>query len=413
MQPLAETRRPLLPWLLAAAVTAGAVMAVQFARSPRGLIGLPLYDYAAFWAAGRLNAAGEDPYDPARLEALERAANGGAGDVLVMWPAPWALTLLAPFTRLDAHTGHLLWVLAQLGVLLAAVEILWRVGGGDPGRRWVAWAVAFTYVPCYFLLVTGQFGAVLLLGFAGFLYFLRRGREAAAGACLALSAVKPQLTFLFWVALLLWAVEGRRWRVALGGVLAVLALLALPLWENPHLPADYWQALTRRTQTHSHLSPVAGTALRFLLAPGSMWPQFLPLVPGVLWLAWYWRRHRRSWDWGERLPALLFASFLAAPYGAWPFDLVVLLVPVLGVAARLADGKSPRAAAVAAGCHLLIGLAAVAQVLREPEYFWFLWMTPALLAAYLLCGAGSGASPVASKSRPIWRARSAGGAVSS
>ena len=37
MRPPAETRYPLLPWLLAAALAAGVVMAVQFARSPRGL----------------------------------------------------------------------------------------------------------------------------------------------------------------------------------------------------------------------------------------------------------------------------------------------------------------------------------------------------------------------------------------
>jgi hypothetical protein len=409
-----EAARPrsLLPWLLAASAVAGLALAAQLARQPHALPDWPLYDYVAFWAAGRLNASGEDPYDPARLAALEREANPATVDVLVMWPAPWALTLLAPYTRLGPQAGHLLWQLTQLAVLLAAVEILWRLQGGDPGRRWVAWLLAFTYLPTYFLLVTGQFGAVILLGFVGFLYFLHRGREAAAGACLALAAVKPQLTFLFWIALLLWAVEGRRWRVAAGAIVAVLGLLVLPLWENPHLPAHYWDALTRRTQTHSHLSPVAGTALRLLLAPGSMWPQFLPLIPGMLWLAWYWRRHRRGWDWNERLPALLFASFLAAPYGAWPFDLVVLLLPLPGLAARLA-GAAPGRVAVAAGCHLLIGMAALAQTLRGPEYFWYLWMTPALLAAYLLCGAAAGAGPIVPSSWSIRRARSAGGAVSS
>jgi hypothetical protein len=381
MSPTVSARRPLLPWLLAASVAAGAVFGMQLARDPHGLLGLPLYDYVAFWAAGRLNAAGEDPYDTTRLADLEREASPGTVDVLVMWPAPWALALLAPFSRLDPHAGHLLWQLAQLAILLAAIEVLWRHWGGDPERRWAGWLLAFTYLPCYFLLVTGQFGAIILLGFAGFLHYLRRGREAMAGACLALAAVKPQLTFLFWIALLLWAVEGRRWRVALGGVVAVLALLVLPIWENPHLPANYWEALTRRTQTHSHFSPLAGTALRLMLAPHHMWPQFLPLIPGLLWLAWYWRRYRRNWDWNERLPALLFASFLAAPYGAWPFDLVVFLLPLLGAAARLTDA-SPRRVAVAAGCHLLICFVALAQLLHGVEYFWFLWMTPALAALY-------------------------------
>ncbi len=211
-------------------------------------------------------------------------------------------------------------------------------------------------------------------------------------------AVKPQLTFLFWIALLLWAIEGRHWRVALGGILAVLALLILPLWENPHLPGQYWEALTRRTQTHSHLSPVAGTALRLLLPPHSFWMQFVPLIPGVLWLAWYWRRHRRDWSWQEQLPALLFASFLAAPYGAWPFDLVILLLPLLGRAARVTECRSYQIA-VTASCHLLISFVALALVLREVEYFWFLWMTPVLT---IFCFSGVW-SPVRPRALASWQ----------
>jgi hypothetical protein len=368
----------LLPWILGVALAlAVAALAAQVARAPGGLARLPLYDYVAFWSAGRLNACGEDPYDPDRLAALQREASPG-GDVLVMWPAPWALTLLAPFSRLDSHVSHLLWVLAQLGVLLVAVDWAWRLLGGAPEQRWVAWLLAFTFLPSLFVLVTGQLGALILLGFVAFLACLRAGREGWAGAALVLPAVKPQLTFLFWVALALWAVQGRRWRLVLGGVLATAAALALPLWENPHLPLDYWRALTQRTQTHSHLSPLPATALRLLLDPGHMRWQFAPLVPGLLWLAWYWRRHRHDWDWAERLPALLFASFLAAPYGAWPFDLVVLLLPLLRVAARLPVAVTPWAALLTG--HMAVGLAAVALAVGGVEYFWFFWMTPAVLA---------------------------------
>jgi hypothetical protein len=377
MQTNAVERRSLLPWLVGAAFVASLVLVAQLSRQPNGLAGLPLYDYVAFWAAGRLNATGQDPYDPTLLDELERYANPATVDVLVMWPAPWALTLLAPFSRLGPQTGHLLWQLTQLIVLLAAVEIVWRLYGGEPDRRWVGWLLTFTFLPTYFLLVTGQFGAVILLGFAGFLYFMRQGREAVAGACLALAAVKPQLAFLFWLALLLWIVDGRHWRVALGSILAVCALMILPLCENPRLPFYYWDALTRRTQTHSHLSPVAGTALRLMFAPHSFWPQFVPLLPGVVWFAWYWRRHRRVWEWKDRLAALLFASFMAAPYGAWPFDIVVLLLPLLGKAAAK-SAVPTRSLAIPVACYALIGVAALAMVLRETEYFWFLWMTPAL-----------------------------------
>src|SRR5262249_54985090 len=162
--------------------------------------------------------------------------------------------------------------------------------------------------------------------------------------------------------LLLWAVEGRRWRLAVGGALAGLAALALPLLENPHLLSHYWYSLTRRTPTHSHLSPLPGAALRLLLGREAVSLQFPPAGPGLRWRAWYGRRHRRTWDWQRQTPALLFASLLTAPYGAWPFDLVVLLPALLRVAVPLLSAPR-RAVALALALHLAVGALALAQVL--------------------------------------------------
>jgi hypothetical protein len=364
---------------------AGVCLALQLGRAPAALLKLPLYDFAAFWSAGRLNHDGVDPYDPERLAELQHAVEPGQPGVLVMWPAPWALTLLKPFALLDAGLAHLLWQLLLLGVLVGAADWAWRLYGGAPDRRWVAWLLAFTFAPSVFVLVAGQFGPVLLLGFVAFLYFVRTGRDGLAGASLVLAGIKPQLSLLFWLALLFWAIDRRKWRLIAGGLVGAALMLALPLWDNPHLLSHYWFALTKRTQTHSHLSPLVAHALRLLFGYERMWLQYLPLVPGLIWLAWYWRRHRRDWDWSDRLPALLFASLLTAPYGAWPFDLVILLPAVLRAAVAL-EGAPRQRVVTAVGLWAGLNLLAVAMVLGGVEYFWFLWMTPALLAGCLLAG---------------------------
>ncbi len=116
-------------------------------------------------------------------------------------------------------------------------------------------------------------GPILLLGFVAFLYFIRTGRAGLAGASLALAAIKPQLTLLFWLALLLWTVEHRQWRLIAGGLLGVAALMAVPLWDNHDLISQYWYALSKRTQTHSHLSPLPAHALRLLFGYERMWLQ--------------------------------------------------------------------------------------------------------------------------------------------
>lgn len=382
MSQLVAARSPLRTGLLLLALAiAVPIMLWQLGGSARGLTDWPLYDYVSFWAAGSLNLQGQDPYDPALLEALEREAEPGSSEVLIMWPAPWALTLLMPFSCLDAHLSHLLWLAFQFVVLACAVDWAWRLVGAPPERRWLAWLLALTFLPSYLVLVTGQMGPLLLLGLLGFLSCLKHGRDGWAGAFLVLTAIKPQLTYLFWAALLLWAWQERRWRLVMGGVLGVLAMLAWPILVNPELPLYYWQSLTQRTSTHSHLSPLLATALR-LAFDGRLGMQFVPMVPGLLWLAWYWRRHRLRWDWQQQLPDLLFASLLTTAYGAWPFDLVLLLLPILQVAADA--GRRGRVAwLVAAAVYLAINGIATLQIAREVAYFAFIWMTPALLLAYL------------------------------
>ena len=376
-----SSRRTFLLGAVLALAAAG--MAFQLVRSPSVLLKLPLFDFAAFWSAGRLNHDGVDPYDPERLTELQHAAEPGQAGVLVMWPAPWALTLLTPFAFLDAGLAHLLWQLLMLGILVATADWAWRFYGGAADKRWIAWLLTFTFAPSLFVLVTGQFGPVLLLGFVAFLYFIRTGREGLAGASLVLAAIKPQLSLLFWLALLLWAVERKKWRLIAGGLIGVAVMLAVPLWDNPQLISQYWYALTKRTQTHSHLSPLPAHALRLLFGYERMWLQFIPLVPGLLWLAWYWRRHRRNWDWSERLPALLFASLLAAPYGAWPFDLVLLLPALLRSTVALSNAPKSRIVPVACWWGT-VNLLALFLVLAAVEYFWFLWMTPVLLLGCVL-----------------------------
>jgi hypothetical protein len=349
----AESRR--LVFLGAALVLAAAALAGQLLRHPSAWLEMPLYDYVAFWSAGRLNQLGEDPYDPDRLAVLQREVIPDLQSPLVMWPAPWALTPLRPFCFLESHLSHLFWMVFNLAVLGLAVDWCWRSpltlpsppaggegrvrGAGRTGdRRWLAWLTAATFVPCYVVLLTGQMGPLMLLGFVGFLHFLRRGRDGLAGACLLLAAIKPQLGWLFWIALLVWAIAGRRWRLILGGLLATVLLLAWPLYDDPQLLGRYWVALTQRTQTHGHWSPVWGTALRFLFGRDKAWLQFVPVVPGLLWLAWYARRQRRGGGgWDRTLTPLLFASFLTAPYGAWPFDLVLFLPALLDIAATLPE----------------------------------------------------------------------------
>lgn len=360
-------------WVMALVAASGAML-VQLGGSARGLTALPLHDFVEYWAAGRLNAHGENPYDPERIHQLEREV-GRTSEGILMWNPPWTLPLVMPLGLLDCRVAHLLWLALQFAVLAWCADALWRLYGGDVSRRWLAWLLAFAFLPSLISLTAGQISPLVLLGAVLFLVCLHRGREGLAGAALVLLAIKPHLSYLFWIAFLVWAVHQRRWRLLSGGILAGGAALGIALLCNPAVLGQYWHTLTTRPPAQ-YRSPTLGTVLRLLLNEDRFALQFLALLPGLVWLVPYALRHRSHWNWAERLPLLLLVSMLTAPYGAWPFDLVLLLVPIVQVAARVSDRR-------AAFVYLAIDGVAAALLAGEVEYLGFIWMTPALLLAYL------------------------------
>ncbi len=346
-----------------------------------GLTALPLYDFVEYWAAGQLLAAGENPYDPARVDELERQA-GRTGEAFLMWNPPWALSLVLPLGVLPVRAAHLLWLAVNLLALIAATEVLWRHYGGDVNRPWLAPLVALTFVPALCALVVGQITPLVLLGAALFLPLVRARRDAAAGAVTALLAVKPHLAYLFWVALAIWAIGARRWKVLLGGALTGVALVGVAMALRPTILADYWQTLKETPAQYA--SPTLGYLLRLALASPWFGWQFVPLAPGLAWLAWWGWRNQKDWDWSARTPPLLLASALTAAYGAWLFDLVILLVPILAAAARLSrEGpQGPRAWAIGLHAAVAVGVLGMLLAPAEVEYLYYLWITPVVLVGY-------------------------------
>jgi hypothetical protein len=172
------------------------------------------------------------------------------------------------------------------------------------------------------------------------------------------------------------------------GLLVGLAASAFPLLFNP----DIW-SLHVRTVTASgsgqHLGladwkhPLVGSWVRGWVPGQPGWVQAVPcLLAAAAFVPYWWRR--ANWDWAEELPRMTLVSLLTAVYGAWIFDLVLLLVPVL--AALAAVGHRPLSRRVAAG---VAGLAVVnallfAALVGRAGQTSYVWVTPAVIAAVLL-----------------------------
>jgi hypothetical protein len=384
-------RRPLLYIAPAAIVGLAVVFLARFQQL--GPYGLYLQDFVEYWSAGHLNASGQNPYDPELMFDLETKLRPDLGEPVMMWNPPWTLALAMPLGLLPCHVAHLLWLILSLTILLVGSDFLWRFYGGIPRYRGISWFIALSFTPTLLVLEMGQITPLILLGLIGFLFFERNGRDSLAGACLTLAAIKPHLIYLVGLGILLWTVERRRWSILLGAGITLLLATAVALVFNPSVLNQYWFSLTHRPPERFY-SPTIGTYLRLLLGPEKFWLQFVPVVLGLGWFAWYWPRWRRAWQWSEQLPVLLLASYLTASYGTWPFDYVVMLIPVMVMAVRVVE--NPRAGIVVYAGLSYLAFNLLASWLRTFSYEYHhrsIWMTPMLILMYMtLAKPGTNAS---------------------
>jgi len=337
-------------------------------------------DYVEYWAAGRLNLGGGNPYAGDQLLSLERAA-GRRTEVLLMWNPPWTLALAMPLALFSYPISRLLWLILSIVMILMATNWTWTLLGGSTQKRWLASVIAFTFFPTIIVLRMGQIGPVLLLGVAGFLHFEHKKRYWLAGAFAALLAIKPHLLYLVCISILVWSIVRRRWGILGGGALILLSATLTAMMFNPHVFTQYLSA----TVTESPLvwvTPTFGSLLRLLLGPERTWMQFVPMAAGIFWLGLNGLRHRVDWLWVDRIPLLLLVSVVTSPFG-WPFDQVVLIPAVLRAMIQMIATSRGRIVYGAIISYLVINIAAFAVHSRIAD-FWQLWLAPVLMIWYLL-----------------------------
>jgi len=335
-------------------------------------------DFVEYWAAGRLNLRGGNPYDPQQMEALQAQTGRTHGIPVMMWNPPWMLALVMPFGAMEYVFGRVVWLYSNLVLLAVCVESLWHLYGGVARYRWVAWLLGLGFTPILQTFKTGQSGVLLLAGLVGFLYFNRRRRDGLAGACLLLATFKPHILYLLFIVLLLWAWKYSRWRAVYGLVLALGGALAIVWLVNPSFLQQYMYAVAHFPPV-DWATPTLGGALRLLLGTEHFWLQFVGPVVGLVWLWLYWRRCGHIWNWLEHAPMLVMVSMITAAYG-WTYDYPVAIVAFIAVFVGCLRGRwTPMNTVVVS---LLIGVNLLAAWLRV-EQLWLWWFGPVLLAWYI------------------------------
>ena len=355
----------------------------------------PPDDFVEYWSAGRLNLMGENPYSPEKLFQLQKQAGSIYVEPIMMWNPPWTLTFIMPFGLMDYGTGRVLWLFLHLAILGLCTWLIWHLYGGQEGKSWIALITIATFMPLFFALRMGQISPVILLGIIAFLHFQRSQKAGWAGSLVMLAAVKPHLLHLFWLALLLWALDRRQWRILGAGALTIITATIIPLIFNHSVISQYYLAASQHPPSQ-WASPTIGSLLRTFGGVKNFWLQFVPMSLSFIWFIFYWRVHRTSWSWVEQMPLLLLVSIATTSYG-WEFDQVVLLLPILSIFISLPLSVKRRCLPSIALVISYIVINALALMINLFHWlsFFFFWMAPAWLIWYLIARHYYGPAPPA------------------
>jgi len=286
-----------------------------------------LYDFFTYWAAGRLFLTGGHPYSAAATLAIQRSLGWTNAAPMMTFCPPWGLPFLAVMAYPPFRAAQMAWFAVSLLLNGLSAVGLWHYFGGEKGKAWIALLVCATFIPMASAELMGQITPVLLASLTAFLLLLRSQRHFLAGVVLLGLGFKPHLLYLLFLAIVLWVLQQRAWKVLLGAALAYGTAAAAAFALNPN-SADY---LRHTVGAAIETSSGVGGALRSLFGMQHQWLQFLPCLFGAAWFFPYWIKHRRSWDWQIHLPLLLVISVASSPY-CWYHDFILILPALIWLA---------------------------------------------------------------------------------
>jgi len=241
--------------------------------------------YPSYLGAKLYIAEGLNPYSAAVTEQIQTDIYAGAppnGEPHHAFFYPlYTLILTVPYLLLPTYA----WVQAALQVtlqvlLVVSVLLILDFFGWRPRPWQVALLVLWSLLlfPAAYSIILGQLSIPVFFLTVLAIWLLFRGepsarRDVLAGACLALSTIKPQMQFLIIPLLVLWALKARRWHFIASAALTLGALLGVSFLLMPTWLGDWFAQM----QTYSSFALTQPPVLQLLTH------EFIRLGDGALW----------------------------------------------------------------------------------------------------------------------------------
>lgn len=187
--------------------------------------------------------------------------------------------------------------------------------------------------PTIVLLINGQFAGLLLLLLTLIIVFWERGKWAQGAALLPLLALKPNLGVPVIVLLSVYLLRQGKVRALITAVISGFLLLVAGWIQNPNWIAEFWHAgLTKVSQIFGYAPTVWGASavlcqrnLRCSLVYGAS------LTVILLMVYFYMIMKKTALLTPSSMIALSIVTMLLVTPSSWPYDQVLLIIPIVTI----------------------------------------------------------------------------------
>lgn len=297
-----------------------------------------IYDFQSPLIAARAVVNGIDPYSEkvtAEIQAFVYGRSALATEDALAFAYPvYVAYLMAPLTYIPLAWAQSIWLSILLASALAGVFFCIKVWSWPrkPSAIAIVLVWSLTFYPIVWALVLGQIALLAFVSLAAGIWAMLSRRDLLAGLAFGLSLIKPNLSFVPIVAILIFAALTRRFRLLSTALITILVLFVVPMNAIPDWPISFARRLTEYVEYTPFVPPVllignmcckeAATAVALLLG--------LILVGTMVY---GWRsaiRTRRDEDLLWALGITLIMTVAVVPRFA-TVNQIILLLPAIGI----------------------------------------------------------------------------------
>lgn len=322
--------------------------------APGGNDFLPRWMGARYWLLDGVN-----PYDEEVSEAIQVAMYGHPArikeDVVQFaYPLP-SILIFAPYGLLPFTIARAVWMTTIELCLLGLVVVGMRAAQWRPRTVITAALMLFSVIWYHGLrsVIVGQIAVITALFMVGALLAIVRRNDALGGLLIALSIVKPQMSYIFIPYVLVWTISRRRWGLLAWTLVALGAFVGISLFLMPDWPFRWLaQVMEYPNYTSSPGSPI--------LVIASALPRYAPIITNVLggalvvymlveWVL-AWGKDERWFFWTATL-TIVVTQLLT--FASATTNFVVLILPLIMIY-KTWFARWPKAATWAFGISLAV-----------------------------------------------------------